>query len=228
MPKKILVVDDEEHLTSLVQAYLVKDGYQAVIAHDGQEGLSAARRENPDLIILDVMMPEMDGYDFLRNFRKDNQTPVILLTAKVEENERVVGLELGADDYITKPFYPRELMARVKAVLRRENKKQLNNKVFQVADILLDYESHAVKVGGEFVNLTPSEFEILAVLMSTPGRVFSRMDLLDALQGVRYEGYERTIDLHIKNLRAKLEKTSENRNRYIETVYGVGYRFARG
>jgi DNA-binding response OmpR family regulator len=228
MPKKIMVIDDEEHLTSLVQAYLVKDGYQAIVSHDGKQGLALARKENPDLIILDVMMPEMDGYDFLRLYRKDYQTPVILLTAKVEENERVIGLELGADDYITKPFYPRELMARVKAVLRRENKKQMNNKVFQVSDVFLDYESHSVKVSDEYVNLTPSEFEILAVLMSVPGRVFSRMDLLDALQGVRYEGYERTIDLHIKNLRAKLEKSNTNGNRYIETVYGVGYRFVRG
>ncbi len=228
MPKKIMIIDDEEHLTSLVQAYLLKDGYQAIVSHDGKDGLALARKENPDLIILDVMMPEMDGYDFLRNFRRENQTPVILLTAKVEENERVIGLELGADDYITKPFYPRELMARVKAVLRRENKKQMNNKTFQVSDVTLDYEAHSVKVSSNFVNLTPSEFEILAVLMSVPGKVFSRMDLLDALQGVRYEGYERTIDLHIKNLRAKLEKCNQNGNRYVETVYGVGYRFARG
>jgi two-component system, OmpR family, alkaline phosphatase synthesis response regulator PhoP len=228
MPKKILVIDDEEHLTSLVEAYLVKEGYQVLVSHDGQDGLQLATKENPDLIILDVMMPEMDGYDFLRQYRRENQNPVILLTAKVEENERVIGLELGADDYITKPFYPRELMARVKAVLRRENKKQMNNKVFQVSDVILDYEAHSVRAGREFINLTPSEFEILAVLMSVPGRVFSRMDLLDALQGVRYEGYERTIDLHIKNLRAKLEKRNGNSKRYIETVYAVGYRFARG
>lgn len=226
MAKSVLVVDDEEHITSLVKAYLEREGFTVWVSNNGQAGIELAKRENPDLIILDIMMPGLDGYAFLREFRKDHSAPVIFLTAKVEEDERVVGLELGADDYVSKPFYPRELMARVRAVLRRETRKQLTNKIFHAADITLDYESHNVMVGEHYLDLTPSEFDILATLMSMPGKVFSRMDLLDALQGVRYEGYERTIDLHIKNLRAKIRLLSAQSS-YIETIYGVGYRFIR-
>jgi DNA-binding response OmpR family regulator len=226
MAKSVLVVDDEEHITSLVKAYLEREGFTVRVANNGRIGFDMAKQENPDLVILDIMMPDMDGYEFLREYRKSHSAPVIFLTAKVEEDERVVGLELGADDYVSKPFYPRELMARVRAVLRRENKKHLNNKVFNVADITLDYVSHSVLVGNQFIDLTPSEFDILATLMSAPGKVFSRLDLLDALQGVRYEGYERTIDLHIKNLRAKIRKVS-GELAYIDTIYGVGYRFSR-
>ncbi len=226
MSKSVLVVDDEEHLTSLVKVYLEREGFLVMVANNGLEGFNLAKREKPNLIILDIMMPDMDGYEFLREYRKVSVAPVIFLTAKVDEEEKVVGLEIGADDYITKPFYPRELMARVRAVLRRENKKQLTDKVFQVADITLDYEAHSILVSDQFIDLTPSEFEILASLMSSPGKVFSRLDLLDALQGVRYEGYERTIDLHIKNLRAKL-RNAHGSQQYIDTIYGVGYRFCR-
>ena len=224
--KTVLVVDDEARLVSLVETYLNQSGFRVVTAPNGLEALSVARRENPDLIILDIMMPEMDGYEFMRVYRVEHDTPIILLTARVDSDEKVVGLEAGADDYITKPFRPRELMARVKAVLRRSGKKEPAVKILRAADITLDRSDHAVQVANRYVDLTPSEFDLLAALMSAPGRVFSRLDLLDILQGVRYEGYERAIDLHIKNLRAKIELVP-NLPHYIETVYGVGYRFAR-
>ncbi len=226
MTKTVLVVDDELRLVSLVETYLNQNGFRAVTALNGVEALSVAQRENPDLIILDLMMPEMDGYEFMRLYRADHDTPIIILTARVDSDEKVVGLELGADDYITKPFRPRELMARVKAVLRRSGSKEPEAKVLHAADITLDRDSRTVQVGSRYVDLTPSEFELLAALMSSPGRVFSRLDLLDLLQGVRFEGYERTIDLHIKNLRAKIEPVPRT-PRYIQTVYGAGYRFVR-
>jgi DNA-binding response OmpR family regulator len=224
--KTILVVDDEARLVSLVETYLTQSGFKVATASNGLEALSVAERTNPDLIILDIMMPEMDGYEFMRTYRAEHDTPIILLTARVDSDEKVVGLESGADDYITKPFRPRELMARVKSVLRRSGKKEPTVKTLHVADIVLDRDAHSVQVADRFVDLTPSEFDLLAALMSSPGRVFSRLDLLDILQGVRYAGYERAIDLHIKNLRAKIEPSRSNPS-YIETVYGVGYRFAR-
>ena len=226
MSKTIMIVDDEKRLVSLVESYLTQEGYHVVSASNGMEALPIASREKPDLIILDLMMPKMDGYEFMRTHRSETDTPIILLTARVDDDERVIGLELGADDYITKPFRPRELVARVRAVLRRAGKTEPQGKVLQVADITLDRDTRTVTVAGKSVDLTPSEFDLLAALMSSPGRVYSRLDLLDILQGIRYEGYERTIDTHIKNLRAKIE--SEPRTpHYIETVYGVGYRFRR-
>jgi DNA-binding response OmpR family regulator len=224
--KTVMVVDDEKRLVSLVESYLAQEGFRVITAFNGREALNIARKEEPDLIILDIMMPEMDGYEFLETYRKDHKTPIILLTARVEEEDHVIGLDLGADDYVTKPFRPRELMARVRAVLRRAGELEPAAKVLTVSDITLDRESRSVKVNQRYVDLTPSEFDLLAALMSAPGRVFSRLDLLDIIQGVRYEGYQRTIDLHIKNLRAKIEPEPRS-PRYIETVYGVGYRFAR-
>jgi len=228
MTQTILVVDDEKRLVSLVESYLLREGYRVVTAYNGKEALTVARREKPDLVVLDLMMPELDGYGFMRAHRAEANTPIILLTARVDDDEKVIGLELGADDYMTKPFRPRELVARVRAVLRRgaPTGESAAPKVLEVADIRLERETRLVKVRNDFMDLTPSEFDILAALMSTPGRVYSRLDLLDIIQGVRYEGYERTIDTHIKNLRAKLEEDPRN-PRYIETVYGVGYRFAR-
>jgi DNA-binding response OmpR family regulator len=226
MAKTIMVVDDEKRLVSLVESYLAQEGYRVVPAYNGAEALTVAQKEKPDLIILDVMMPEMDGYEFMRRHRAEANTPIILLTARVDDEERVIGLEVGADDYITKPFRPRELMARVKAVLRRVGEREPAAKVLKAADIVLDREGRTVKVGERFVDLTPSEFDILTALMSYPGRVYSRLDLLDIIQGVRYEGYERTIDTHIKNLRGKIED-DPRAPKYIETVYGVGYRFKR-
>ncbi|MBK8616727.1 MAG: response regulator transcription factor [Anaerolineales bacterium] len=226
MPQTILIVDDEKRLVSLVESYLTQEGYRVATAYNGKEALTVADRENPDLIILDIMMPEMNGYDFMRIHRAEHDTPIIMLTAKVEDDDKVIGLELGADDYVVKPFKPRELMARVRNVLRRMGKSEPTGKTLKVADIILDRDSREVLVGERSIDLTPSEFDLLAALMGTPGRVFSRLDLLDVIQGVRYEGYERTIDTHIKNLRAKVEE-DPRKPHHIETVYGVGYRLSK-
>jgi DNA-binding response OmpR family regulator len=227
MTKTILIVDDEKRLVSLVESYLTQEGYRVVTAYNGKDALVVAQKEKPDLIILDIMMPEMNGYDFMRLHRAEHDTPIIMLTAKVEDDDKVIGLELGADDYVTKPFKPRELMARVRNVLRRAGKNETKAKTLRVSEITLDRDSREVQVAERLVDLTPSEFDLLTALMSSPGRVFSRLDLLDVIQGVRYEGYERTIDTHIKNLRAKIE-ANPRKPRYIETVYGVGYRINRG
>jgi len=223
MPKTILVIDDEKRLVALLQSYLQQEGYRVATAHNGKEGLSAARKENPDLIILDVMMPEMNGYEFMGAHRAERDTPIIMLTAKVEDEDKIIGLELGADDYMAKPFKPRELMARVRNVLRRAGKSEAQGQTLRVGNLELNHETHEVSADGRNVDLTPSEFDLLAALMSSPGKVFSRLDLLDVIQGVRYEGYERTIDTHIKNLRAKIEETPRQPRR-IETIYGAGYR----
>jgi DNA-binding response OmpR family regulator len=225
MPKKILVVDDKAELRKLLKSYLGAEGFQVVEAADGQQALYAARREKPDLIILDLMMPEMGGYDFIKAYQREADTPIIILTARLEESDKVLGLELGADDYVTKPFSMRELTARVRVVLRRMEKSGGEREILRVADITLDRGGRSVSVGGRGVDLTPSEFELLASLMAAPGRVFSRAELLDRLQGVALEGYERTIDVHVRNLRIKIEPDDAHPT-YIETVYGVGYRFA--
>jgi DNA-binding response OmpR family regulator len=197
-----------------------------VTAFNGREALTMAQRESPDLIVLDVMMPEMDGYEFMRKHRADHDTPIILLTARVDDEEKVIGLEVGADDYMTKPFRPRELVARVRAVLRRAGEREPAARVLKAGDIVLNRDQHTVQVSERHVDLTPSEFDILSALMASPGRVYSRLDLLDIIQGVRYEGYERTIDTHIKNLRGKIEPEPRSPH-YIETVYGAGYRLRR-
>lgn len=227
MAKTVLVVDDEKRLVSVVEAYLEQEGFDVLKASNGREALHIARQEKPDLIVLDIMMPEMDGYEFMRLHRKERSTPIILLTAKVEADDKVIGLELGADDYVTKPFRPRELLARIRAILRRSGETTPTPDLLRCADITLDRERHFVKVGRDYVDLTPSEFDLLAALMASPGRAFTRLELLDLIQGTAYEGYERTIDVHIKNLRAKIESDPRNPS-YIETVYGVGYRFSRG
>jgi DNA-binding response OmpR family regulator len=226
MSKKILVVDDEPRLVSVVEAYLEQEGFEVATASNGQDALFAAREAKPDLIILDVMMPEMDGYEFMRVHRREAETPIILLTARVEEDDRVIGLELGADDYVTKPFRPRELIARVRAVLRRAGQTRPEASVIRASNIELDRERHTVEVEKQYVDLTPSEFDLLTALMTVPGRAYSRLELLDRIQGVAYEGYERTIDVHIKNLRSKIEPKPKDPH-YIQTVYGIGYRFVR-
>lgn len=226
MTKSIMIVDDEERLVSLLEAYFSQEGFRVVKAANGRQALSIARQEKPDLIVLDIMMPEMDGYEFMAAHRKEFDTPIIMLTAKVENDDKVIGLELGADDYVTKPFRPRELLARVRALLRRVGANAPTAKVLRCLDVTLDRDRHLVTVGEREVDLTPSEFDLLAALMSTPGRAFPRMELLDRIQGTAYEGYERTIDVHIKNLRSKIE-SDPREPRYIETVYGVGYRFSR-
>ncbi len=221
---KIMVVDDEPRIVSVIESYLKQYGHEVITAFDGKQALALADKEKPDLIVLDIMMPEMDGYEVLRQHRLKANTPVIFLTAKVEEEDHILGLELGADDYVIKPFRPRELIARIKAVLRRSKLNEPVSDTLSVQGITLSRDEHIVQVDGNPVNLTPSEFDLLATLMSIPGKVFSRLDLLDILQGVRYEGYERTIDIHVKNLRAKLNDNPRS-PRYIQTVYGAGYRF---
>jgi DNA-binding response OmpR family regulator len=224
MAKKILVVDDSSQLLTLLKSYLSQEGFEVVLGRNGQEALYIARREKPNLIILDLMMPEMGGYEFLRIYSREADTPIIILTARMDENDKVLGLELGADDYMTKPFSMRELAARVRTVLRRQEKQIVGQDILRVTNITLDQSGHLVTVGGSSVGLTPSEFDLLAALMAAPGRVFSRLELLDRLQGTAYEGYERTIDVHIRNLRTKIEPDPSNPC-YIETVYGAGYRF---
>jgi DNA-binding response OmpR family regulator len=227
MSRTILVVDDKPNVRTLVRDYLTEQGFRVVVSDNGQNALYAARHEAPDLILLDIMMPEMDGFEFVRAFRRESDTPIILLTARLEEADKVAGLELGADDYVTKPFSMRELLARIRTVLRRSNKPPEPGQVLRAADIVLDRETHSVGVAGQPVHLTPSEFDLLAVLMTRPGRVYTRMDLLRELEGSAFEGVARTIDQHVRNLRSKIEPDPA-RPRYIETVFGVGYRFAAG
>ncbi len=225
MSKTVLMVDDQSNIRTLVEMYLTQEGFRVVTASNGRQALFLARQEKPDVILLDLMMPEMDGYEFMRAHRRERNTPVIMLTARVEENDRVLGLELGADDYVTKPFSPRELTARIRAVLRRLEREFTEGEVFRVGEVTLDEPMHRVLVRDQPVDLTPTEFDLLAILMRSPGRAFSRWELLERLQGDAIEGVERTIDVHIRNLRAKIEEDARQ-PRYIETVYGVGYRFA--
>ncbi len=225
MAKTIMIVDDSASVRKLVIEYLTEEGFRVVQADNGKNAIFVARYEKPDLILLDIMMPEMDGYEFLRAYRKERNTPIILLTAKLDESDKVVGLELGADDYITKPFGMRELVARIRAVLRRGNDDRGSGEVLRASDITLDKTSRYVKVADRFVDLTPSEFDLLATLMASPGRAFTRQDLLMELQGTTFEGIERTIDVHVRNLRTKIEP-EPGRPRYVETVFGIGYRFS--
>lgn len=225
MTRKILIVDDSPRIRNLVRTYLKGEGYEMLMAADGREALFTARSEKPDLILLDLMMPNMGGYEFMRVYGRDCDTPIIILTAKLEESDKVLGLELGADDYVTKPFGMRELTARIKAVLRRAEKKSTRSELLRVADISLDHAGRMVRVQDRRVDLTPSEFDLLAIMMAQPGRVFSRAELLDRMREIGFDGYERTIDVHIRNLRAKIEP-KPRKPIYVETVYGVGYRFA--
>jgi DNA-binding response OmpR family regulator len=225
MSQTILVVDDKANIRRLLQDYLTEQGYRVLVAENGREALYVARAEKPDLILLDIMMPEMDGYEFMRAWRQERPTPVILLTAKLDETDKVIGLELGADDYVTKPFSLRELVARIRAVLRRANGSLPEKNTLEAGGLAVDVERRSVAMNGRPVNLTPSEFSLLTTLMRTPGRVFSRLELLDALPGEAFEGAERSVDVHIRNLRKKIEPDASNPT-YVETVFGVGYRFA--
>jgi DNA-binding response OmpR family regulator len=220
----ILVADDKANIRNLVREYLEAENFCVVIAANGREALYAARAEKPDLILLDIMMPEMSGYDFIKTYRKESETPIILLTAKLDETDKVLGLELGADDYVTKPFGMKELTARIHAVLRRALRSPLEPDTLKMGSIQLDKDSRTVTIANRLVNLTPSEFDLLYILMSSPGRVYSRSDLLLKLQGTTFEGVERTIDVHIRNLRTKIEPDPSN-PQYIQTVFGVGYKF---
>ncbi len=226
MARTIMVVDDKASVRQLIEEYLQEQGYRVVTADNGRNALYTARQEKPDLILLDIMMPEMDGFEFIRAYRKEKETPIILLTARMDESDKVIGLELGADDYVTKPFGMRELVARVRAVLRRSEASPSEEEVLRAADIELDHAMFSVRVAGRAVQLTRSEFDLLSALMRVPGRVYSRMELLEALQGGAFEGVERTIDVHIRNLRSKIEPDPSNPV-YVETVFGIGYRFVR-
>ena len=224
--KTILVVDDETRITQLARDYLTHAGFKVVTAHDGPGALAAFRAERPDLVVLDLGLPGLDGLDVTRSLRKDSNVPVIMLTARSEESDKLVGLELGADDYMTKPFSPKELVARVRAVLRRaENAAPAAEDVLHLLDLTLDVPRLRVTQADRRVELTPTEFQLLITLARQPGRVFTRAQLLDAVRGVAFESYERAIDAHIKNIRHKLEPNPRE-PRYILTVYGLGYKFA--
>jgi DNA-binding response OmpR family regulator len=225
--KKILVVDDEKKIVDIVKAYLEKDGYMVVFAYDGKLALHMARSQSPDLIVLDLMLPEVSGWDVCRALRAESNVPIIMLTARDDDSDKIVGLELGADDYVVKPFNPKELVARVRAVLRRAEGAVAKTKKIEFADLSIDLERHEVKLGDKLLELTPTEFDLLRVLAESPGRVYSRMQLLDKVQGSAYEGYERTIDSHIKNLRKKVEPDPDL-PKYIVTVRGVGYKLVEG
>jgi two-component system alkaline phosphatase synthesis response regulator PhoP len=224
----ILVVDDEPHIVEVVQDYLKQAGYRVLAARDGQTALTLARHERPDLVVLDLMLPGgVDGLDVCRRLRQDpllGDVPIIMLTARTEETDRLIGLELGADDYVTKPFSPREVVARVRAVLRRARGDVQRSSIIRVGELAVDLANRGITVGGETVSLTPTEFDLLAVLARNPGRPFTRAQLMDLVYDVAYTGYDRAIDSHIKNLRRKIEP-DPRQPRYILTVYGVGYKF---
>src|SRR5512140_3381 len=226
MPKRILVVDDEPKITQLVSDYLERAGYGVQVAHDGKTALSHARTDKPDLIVLDLGLPQMDGLDFTREFRRSSNAPIIMLTARSEETDKLIGLELGADDYITKPFSPKELVARVRVIFRRiDNIASASSERIHARDLVLDIQRLKVTAPGRQIEeLTATEFELLAALAAQPGRVFTRAQLLEAIHGVAFESYERAIDAHIKNIRRKIEP-KPGAPQYLLTVYGVGYKF---
>ena len=223
--RTVLVVDDELKITRLVRDYLEQAGFVVVIASDGPGALSAARQTQPDLVVLDLGLPGMDGLDVIRSLRSFSNTPVVVITARTEEADRIVGLELGADDYVTKPFSPKELVARIRAVLRRTDASSGPSQVLAVGDLTIDGHRHQVTRAGTAIELTTTEFDLLTALARQPGRVFTRGQMLEAIRGVSFASYERAIDAHVKNLRRKLEPDPRN-PRYLLTVHGVGYKLA--
>lgn len=224
MPRKILIADDEQHILDTLGAYLRQDGFEVLAYRNGRDALAAFRSEQPDLVILDVMMPELDGWSVARQIRKQSDVPLLFLTARVEEADQLIGLELGADEYVTKPFSPRVVAARVRALLRRTYGELAGETAaWRMGELELNADTHLAALRGQRIDLTPSEFTILQALIARPGRVFTRMELLDQISGEAYAAYERTVDVHVKNLRAKIEADARN-PQYIETVYGVGYR----
>jgi two-component system, OmpR family, alkaline phosphatase synthesis response regulator PhoP len=226
MPRRtVLVVEDEAEIADVIRQYLERDGYRVAVCGDGGQALAEYGRLRPDLILLDVLLPGVDGYEVCRRIRAQGATPVIMLTARDEEQDKLMGLALGADDYITKPFSPREVVARVRAVLRRAYNGGDPVPMVRVHDLEIDAERHVVHRGGAPVVLTPTEFKLLQTLAGHPGRAFTRLQLIDQVQGMAFEGYERTVDAHVKNLRQKLEP-DPRRPRYVLTVHGIGYRLA--
>jgi DNA-binding response OmpR family regulator len=223
--KTVLVVDDEPKIVQLAKAYLEQAGFAVVSASDGKEALAAARSSRPDLIVLDLGLPEVDGLDVARALRRDSTIPIVMLTGRGDEADKIAGLEIGADDYVTKPFSPKELVARIRAVLRRTERPPDSSDLVRAGEVTLDVSRMRVRVGDRAVELTPTEFQLLAALARAPGRIFTRAQLLDVVHGVAFESYERAIDAHVKNIRRKLEPDPRV-PRYLLTVYGVGYRFA--
>ena len=223
--KRILVVDDEPRIAEVCRDYLQRAGFSVMTADNGVDALKLARTRDPDLIVLDLGLPQMDGLDVTRSIRAQSSVPIIMLTARVEEADRVAGLELGADDYLTKPFSPRELVARVRAVFRRIDLGPRRGDLVRAADVTLDVPRMQATVGTRAIALTSTEFELLAMMMRQPGRIFTRGQLLDAIRGEQGDAFDRAIDAHVKNLRRKLEPDPRN-PRYVLTVYGVGYKFA--
>jgi DNA-binding response OmpR family regulator len=221
--KKILVVDDEKKIVDIVRAYLEREGYLVTAAYDGESALDRVKNEGPDMVILDLMLPGISGWDVCRTLRSRSDIPIIMLTARDEVADRIVGLELGADDYVPKPFDPKELVSRVRALFRRSGHTMSTGTVISAGDLVVDSEKRTVHRAGTPVDLTPTEFDLLKTLAANPGRVYTRMQLLELVQGDSFEGYDRTIDSHIKNLRKKIEPDPEH-PRYIATVYGVGYK----
>jgi DNA-binding response OmpR family regulator len=221
--KKILVVDDEKKIVEIIKAYLEKEGFQVITAYDGKAAIDSALKQHPDLVILDLMLPEISGLEVCRFIRKESDMPVIMLTARDEVTDKIIGLEMGADDYVTKPFDPKELVSRVRAVLRRSEPKEHPQEIIRIGDLIIDVQKRQVSRDKTVFELTPNEFDLFKVMAENPGQVFTRMQLLDRVQGDAYEGYERTIDSHIKNLRKKIELDPEH-PRYLITVFGVGYK----
>ena len=227
--KKVVVVDDDASVQEVTRAYLERDGYLVYVAGTAAEGLAVAERVKPGLVVLDLMLPDRSGEDVCREIRERSDVPILMLTAKASEDERVAGLALGADDYLTKPFSPRELVARVRAILRRTQIETPLVELLSFDDGALEIDTvqHEVRREGEPVELTPNEYKLLQTLARYPGRVYSRFELINHVQGYEYEGYERTIDAHVKNLRKKIEPDPKH-PRYVETVFGAGYRLRKG
>ncbi|KPL77321.1 transcriptional regulator [Ornatilinea apprima] len=226
MSSTILVVDDKSSVRQLLREYLAEQGYRIVEADNGENALYTARHVKPDLILLDIMMPKMDGYEFIRQYRKEARTPVIIITARQEETDAVLGLELGADDYVVKPFRMRELLARIHSVFRRSEAAPEQEECLQHAGLRMNLTTHEVSLNDRPVSLTPIEFDLLASLMKSPGRVFTRSQLVDSLFESGFTGLERTLNVHIRNLRKKIEPNPAE-PQYIESVFGVGYRFSK-
>jgi len=223
--KTVMVVDDEPKIVQLARDYLEHAGFAVVVAHDGRAALATARTHMPDLVVLDLGLPELDGLDVARMLRGESNVPIVMLTGRSEESDKLVGLEIGADDYVTKPFSPKELVARVRAVLRRTERPRLDSEILRVGEVILDIPRMRTTVADRAVDLTPTEFQLVATMAREPGRVFTRAQLLDAVHGVAFESYERAIDAHVKNIRRKLEPDPAQ-PQFLLTVYGVGYRFA--
>jgi DNA-binding response OmpR family regulator len=221
--KKILVVDDEPQILKVLKAFLENGGFQVIISVDGRTAISTFQKEKPDFVILDLNLPGIDGLDVCRAIRKDSNIPILMLTARSEEADKLIGLELGADDYIVKPFSPREIVARIRTIFRRTNRDPLKSEIVQVDNLTINIEKHTVQLDDRYIDLTPTEFEILLTLARQPQRVFSRMQIMESAQGAVFEGYDRTIDAHIKNIRIKMELDPKNPI-YIQTVFGMGYK----